>query len=119
MDAVKFLKESARMCDSQKSCDDCPFLLPDRYCLRDLLDNPSCGRFEEAVNIVEKWSTDHPVKTKLMDFLEKYPEARLQPRSGVPELHPDILGYCGDRKCETCDKRHYTITHCWDSPLEK
>ena len=60
------------------------------------------------------WSQEHPRKTMLQDFLEKYPYAKLR-NDGTPEgICPDILGYedgeswC-DRKC----------VKCWNRPLEE
>lgn len=117
MDAIKYFEEKKRMLDSlgRKSricsgvnCSDCPFYAFKRGLL--------CGEFEfgypeEAVAIVEKWSQEHPQKTMLMDFLEKYPNAPL--KNGVPRFTcPRHLGYtdiediCGG-KC----------VDCWNRPL--
>ncbi|MBR3360895.1 MAG: hypothetical protein IKG39_06125 [Lachnospiraceae bacterium] len=64
MDAVKFLKERERMCESFKTCDGCSF-------------NHHCSDFmgeyaEEAVRIVEQWSNEHPIMTNLMKFKEVF-----------------------------------------------
>lgn len=64
MDAVKFIKERNRMCRSFGwSCGGCP---ADK--------NTCCDPFEwreELVTIVEKWSAEHPRKTRQDVFLEQ------------------------------------------------
>ena len=64
MDAVKFMKELKRMCSSYSACtEDCR--------LRGLVfeNGGTCIKYcfahpEEAVEIVGKWSKEHPIKTK-------------------------------------------------------
>ena len=75
MDAVKCLKEMNRMCNGSNCCE-CPLftknngkaveceVLEERYA-------------EEAVTIVEKWSKEHPVKTRQSEFLKVFPNASL------------------------------------------
>ena len=66
MDAVKFLKEKARMTNECNIlCDDCPV---HAYC------NHSEGKnAERMVAIVEKWAEEHPVKTRQSEFLKMFP----------------------------------------------
>lgn len=57
-------------------------------------------------------------KTRLADFLEKYPNA---PRNedGIPELMPRSLGYCGDTFCYACEKgAGKTPAWCWNQEVE-
>lgn len=58
MDAIKFLKEKKRMCDSYINCDGCGFGKVPK-CNHTEDDNP-----KKAVAIVEKWSKEHPIKTR-------------------------------------------------------
>jgi hypothetical protein len=108
MDAVKYLKERSRMCKSFEDCSNCPFRRSGKtdFCSRLVGDG-----FEQAVAIVEKWSKEHPQKTMLQDFLEKYPNA---PRegSGEPHICPSHLGY------EEYDDCEYSCIECWNRPLE-
>lgn len=62
MDAVEFIKERNRMCKSFERCYDCP-------ADRNACCNTSKWR-EELVTIVEKWSTEHPYKTRQDVFLK-------------------------------------------------
>lgn len=75
MDAVKYLKERKRMCEKSK-CFDCPFYEKNNHagviCMS--LDG-ECP--EEAVSAVEKWSEEHPVKTRQSEFLKMFPNASL------------------------------------------
>lgn len=111
MDAVKFLKERERMCLTYKACDGCP-LQESGVC-------PNEGKNAEAiVKAVEKWSAEHPVKTRLMDFLEKHPNAPLG-IEGFPWMRPVNMGYCNRRNCVGCDMQYSeTSKLCWNLPLE-
>lgn len=119
MDAIKYFEEKKRMLDSlgRKSgicsgvnCSDCPFYAFKRGLL--------CGEFEsehpeEAVAIVEKWAEEHPQKTMLQDFLEKYPNAPKE-EDGMPMyVCPFHLGYDPNKSCV---KRN--CIDCWNRPLE-
>lgn len=104
MDVSVFFKELKRMCKSLE-CKDCPICGSDGKC-RVL--NP--GNIGEVVPIVEKWSKEHPQKTRLDDFKKKYPNASLDAH-GFPDFCCAKLGYvrnCGETTCEEC----------WNMPLE-
>lgn len=124
MDAVKFLKEHGRMCKSfgKCNCGGCGI-----YKLREKAGGrytPSCDNIvkklpEECVSIVEKWSAEHPVKTRLMDFLEKHPNAPLL-ENGLPYVLPSSLGYCPAHFCYDCPLPHEpSFDACWNLPLEE
>lgn len=83
MDALEFLKERKRMCDSYKSCEGCPF--EDSKCsvIALLYDD----EYERSVAIVEQWSKEHPRKTRQSVFLEQWPEAELT-EDGVISICP-------------------------------
>lgn len=113
MDAVKFLKERIRMCNSCiDSCKECELykisVKSDTDCIR-LLDY----HFEEAVEAVEKWSQTHPQKTMMQDFFEKFPNAP-KGEDGEPKTCPQDLGY-GDFCCDDADN----CKECWSRPLEE
>ena len=109
MDVVTFIKERNRMCDFYKCCKikGCP------------AENLSCDSLEEIaiqgfklIRDVEQWSKEHPQKTVLQDFLEKFPKAKLN-NYGVPRVCPSLLGYkdmipCNILKCNEC----------WNRPLK-
>ena len=124
MDAVKYFEEKRRMLDSLGrtdrvcygvECSNCP------------LHSQNNGRGlnrgeleaiypEQAIEIIEKWSQEHPRKTMLQDFLEKYPNAKLL-KNGIPNsVCPDNLGYCGDINCSLFEG---DCVACWNRPLEE
>lgn len=115
MDAVKFFEERERMCDSFngncKGCEINKHRSSDTWCDTYVKYHP-----EEAVAIVEKWSKEHPRKTRQDKFLELFPDARLfhgvlainpcqiiDSRLSTEECHSfDQFGFSGCRKC--CEK---------------
>lgn len=69
MDAVKFFSEFRRMCKSSSDCTKCQYH-------GDMCDN-AIELLEKTVAEVEKWSQEHPRKTRQDVFLEQWPEAEL------------------------------------------
>lgn len=75
MDALKFIEERNRMCDyytkedGAEGCADCPEC--DSAC------NVVRYVTPEYISDVEKWSQEHPRKTRQSDLLEMFPTARL------------------------------------------
>lgn len=114
MDAVKFLKEKVRMCESYKDscagCDLYKFFQESNIHCTELLE--CCP--EESVNLVEQWSQAHPQKTMMQDFFEKFPNA-LKDSFGNPVVCTQALGY-GDF---CCDDTKNNCTVCWSRPLEE
>lgn len=107
MDAVKYLKERSRMCDTfGLSCSGCPLGNSVEDC-----DDLQGESLEKAVEIVEKWSKEHPQKTILQDFLEKYPKAQLCD-DGTPNVCPKDLGI--SNMCVSLNDCH----DCWNRPVE-
>ena len=104
MKAVDYLKAKGRMTGNcHILCRDCP------------LDN--CNELEadypeQAVEIVEKWAKENPVKTYLSVLLEKLPHVRVG-REGFPNICVSELfnteKYCNDHSinCKDCWNREY------------
>lgn len=111
MDAIKYIKDKTRMC-REINCKDCN--------LSHWLNGTehSCSEFaylypEKAVAIVEKWSEEHPQKTMLTDFKEKYPKAVCDGDGMPEEICPWQLGYE-----EYKGRCSYECVECWNRPLE-
>lgn len=120
MDAKKFLSEYFRMCQVEK-CEECGLYKNDGYmskCLFDYIDSRNEILIPQIVDIIEKWSIEHPIKTRKMDFYEKHPNA-LKTNNGYPPILPITLGYCKDYKwCNECpynDKNK--LDDCWEMSL--
>lgn len=112
---VNFLREWRRMClaEHAKCRDECPFGICENG------EGLSCDMFVRkfpmtAVEVVQRWSDEHPQKTRLDDLLEKYPNTPLLFIGKVPNFKPDELGYC--RLCSQCDLNGKYVC-CWHEPL--
>ena len=103
MDALEFLRERERMCNSYKDCGGCP-LERDNCALNTGTSNEEC---ERIVTAVEQWSKKHPRKTRQSVFLEQYPEAELN-TDGVLRLCPKSVSAAYRNN----DSRCLTITCC-------
>ena len=102
MDAVKYLKEAKRMCDVIGDCRKCPInglvaVIPCKLVGGNLeLANP-----EKAVEIVEKWASENPKKTRQSEFLKVLPRAKVE--DGVLCYYPcdmDVREGFKDANCE-------------------
>ena len=61
---------------------------------------------------------ESPRKTRLMDFKEKYPNARVNWK-GLPFIEPRLLGYCRVDDCRNCPHcEDWDIKDCWDAEVE-
>lgn len=115
MDAVKFLQERARMCNSfSPNCEGCrvdkekPVM---SECYLWMFENP-----ERAVKIVEEWFSEHPRKTRQSVFLEQYPQAHID-EDGVLWICPSMIvrshrmdgGGCANspEKCPDCRREFW------------
>lgn len=111
---VNFLRERQRMCDSHRhGCGNCALREVSRYTEHTCSDY-TYAHPETSVKVVQKWSDEHPVKTRLDDLLKKYPNARID--NSPPHFFPYALGYCED--CHNCvlnDRRGHKV--CWHEPL--
>ena len=83
MDALEFLKERKRMCNSYNHCKGCPF--DDSKCVIDsTLSGHDCERIAATV---EQWSKEHPRKTRQSVFLEQFPNVKLD-TNGIIDISP-------------------------------
>lgn len=93
------IKQLKRMCDSYKKCGDCP--------LNDTCRGDSVSALpDNADAIVDKWVEEHPIKTYMQDFFEKFPNAKKCkdiPMICLHDIRPE-LGYCG-KNCIECWNR--------------
>lgn len=109
MDAITYLREKNRMSKKcEIPCADCPLSWKNNEfgtnCYNLMMENP-----EKAVEIVEKWSNEHPVKTRQSEFLKIFPDTELND-DGVPDICPaDLTLICDERiNCDRCKKRFWT-----------
>lgn len=114
-----YFVEKKRMTKTKKygceiDCADCPLSSSNN----DI--NISCSSLEtdypdKAIEIVQKWSNEHPQKTYLTDFLDKHPNAPLT--NGIPSgLCPYYLGYMTKKEFDECSTN---CQGCWNTPIKE
>lgn len=117
---VNFLQEYDRMCNSFKDyfCNECPMYKHNngelRYCENLIKEFP-----DRAVEIVQQWSDEHSVKTRLEDLLEKVPKIALNDVTKAPYIKPYHFGYC--ENCAMCPlraKASVGAEYCWSEPVD-
>ncbi len=82
--------------------------------------NGTCDAFvkqepKRCVEIMTQWEEEHPQKTILREFMEKYPGAPVNDRGIPPDLCPDNLGYS---RSDLCGDGSNICVDCWNRPLE-
>jgi len=105
MDAVEYLKAKSRIC-KLGGCG---------ACILGKFDDGNCGTYdfpEQVVEIVEKWSKEHPVKTYKDVFLEMLPKAPLNEK-GHPKCCPSSL-FNLDERCPMVNDSETSCTDCWN-----
>ena len=112
MDAIEFLKERKRLCNSYSDCCDCP--LESSRCVINHVTSDKDN--ERIVAVVEQWSKEHPRKTRQRVFLKQYPEAEIDvdgvvalcPMS-ISAAHRDSDGGCNypERLCRDCRREFW------------
>ena len=110
MDAIKFMKEKKRMCALNVGCLNCPIDIQNNKFgepCRDFEDNHP----EDVVAIVEKWSSEHPAKTRQSEILKIIPDATI--RNGILitkpcEVNEKIKDRCKKYDyCRDCRKEYW------------
>ena len=107
---INFFKEKNRLTkDCDIYCSNC------RLSSNNNEENYDCGYLlnfhpEKAVEIMQKWSDENPVKTRLDDFKEKYPNYFREQKDDTPNVCCKYLGYIAKCPLTKCSK-------CWDMPL--
>ena len=110
MSAVEYFRAKKRMTKMCAiKCADCPIAM-DNNGTSEICKSFEQNHPEKAVASVQKWAEEHPVKTRMADFLEKFPNAKTR-ADGTPFSCPVTLGYTKEPCCNSCKD-------CWNRPLE-
>ena len=117
---INFFSEIKRLCDSRAGrCADaddeeqCPMF---DYCEHSITTRGT-EEITKAIENLQKWSDEHPKKTYVQDFFEKFPKAQSN-SDGTPLFVCRKRIYGGlPTKSEECD---YTgaCKKCWNEPME-
>lgn len=117
---INFLSELQRLCDSRTRCvadeankGQCPML----GCCEDALTKISIEDATKLVEIIQKWSDEHPKKTYAQDFFETFPKAQSY-SDGTPVICRKIIYGEIRPPLENC---YYTgaCYRCWNEPMEE
>lgn len=108
MDAVMFVKEWKRMCRSSKTCLSCS--IGKIAGVSTVCSNVVKKEPEKYVAIVEKWSAEHPIKTRQSEFLKIYPDARIA-KNGAIQICPNRIEKSKEFDCHVnchdCQKEYW------------
>lgn len=122
MDAVKYLKEKARMvkmdddCTCQISCDGCK--LSEFHNGTEL----NCALFErkfpeKAVEIVEEFAAKYPVKTRQSEFLKIFPNV-IKDGDEIIDIFPCNINTHYKPECEDYDNCTRCREEYWNAEVE-
>lgn len=108
-----FFEELDRMCktvNKDGEVEDCAFYKPNYGC---------CGYMhwlpdgvEKAVTVLQKWSDEHPKKTRQSEFIKMFPNAQMERRhlAFCPKLF-DTTSICikdGSGGCRVCIEKYWS-----------
>lgn len=116
---ANYLSERLRMTKRSKNkgcdikCSECPL----SYTNNGASEFISCTTFEmhyplQAISIVQRWSDEHPKRTYLSEFLNNYPNAKLDEDGTPHKLCPWHLGLISVNSCRN------NCVRCWNQPVE-
>lgn len=126
MDAVEYIKEAKRICKSRSICKSvsgkCPLLDENGHCTAttDICAADVIEKTEKAVQIVEQWAKEHPIKTRQSELLKLFPNTKIDsgviifcPRNFLPEAEKSA--YCKKHEsCKEC-RKNYWLTEVTDN----
>lgn len=118
MDVIEYLKTEERICGFYtEGCQECPLSSYNNGA------GTGCGRFikqepEKCIEIMKKWTEEHPQKTIVQELLEKCPDAPINGRGYPGNICPDNLGYSRYEKCPSVGVGDICVD-CWNRPLEE
>ncbi len=118
MDALEFIKYLKKMCaqygvENQKHafCQGCPALTEEDVCIVNY-QYDSCNP-NKAVEAVEKYAKENPIKTRNSEFLKYYPNADILD-NGVVNMCPKWVDKdykpnagCSNTKCHDCKTKYW------------
>lgn len=116
-----FFSELERHCNSRAACDavqtneePCPLFDVCIWRLGIVCDED----VKRAIEIMQKWSDEHPKKTYAQDFFKKFPDAPID--KSFKEKCPWVCrmgiygGECPGIECDECWNKE-----CWNEPMEE
>ena len=106
------IEDLARMCNKMgPKCDECP-LSPKNNCEDELCLNLLMKYTDKANEIILKWCSSHPVKTRQEKFLEMFPNVELVD-GGTINICPNTIdsqygANCSVLTCKECRRKYWS-----------
>lgn len=108
MDAIEFIKERQRLCQTYVCCSKCPAGNCNDRCI---FNTASGYGAAEQIRLLEEWSAAHPLRTRQNEFLKQYPEAALD-ENGVISICPNGLSLAYRNSSGGCNNLDSTCVDC-------
>jgi hypothetical protein len=107
MDAKKFIIERERMCGYQDDgCKKCPAFSIDHCSVY----SGSIDDTIKMVDIVEKWASEHPFKTRQSEFLKQFTKANVDENSVLricPNYIDSTVKCYANGDCDVCREKYW------------
>ena len=111
MDAMKFLSEAKRMCENEGPCSTCDAVQFCGFTQEFPLDFGTVDQMQKMVKLVEKWAEEHPRKTRQIEFLKQWPNAKMNKDPETVSILPCWIDKsmedtcCGN--CYDCSRKYW------------
>lgn len=105
---LDYRHEWNRMCDAifNEGCDNCPIKEAGESCYHIHFIT------QKHIEIIQKWSNEHPEKTRKQAFLEIFPKADVR----LIGINKACFGYLIGEKCGDAKGREIGCEGCWNRP---
>lgn len=108
MDAIEFIKERQRLCQTYVCCFECPANNDNDGCKFSTITGYDAT---EQIRLLEEWSAAHPLRTRQSELLKQYPEAALD-ENGIISICPNGLSLAYRNSSGGCSKPDSTCIDC-------
>lgn len=121
MDAIEFLKTCRRICkayrNSENTCENCEIQVLCNEVFEEMIEEMSNESIQHVAAVAEQWAKDHPQKTYLQDFFEKFPNADKREQNGLPYACKSAM--YGTVFCRGVYTANTDCVKCWNQPMEE
>lgn len=108
---LNYVAEKKRLCESNTE-----------HCINCVLNEIGCDVVDEItakhIEILQKWSDEHPHQTMADKFFEIFPKAK-KTENGLPLYCPHYLGWGEYEKCPKGQGIDISCTDCWNRPYSE
>ena len=116
MENIELFKTMKRYCKTN-SYSECGF----KYICETQPDEMESEKIQIAIDFIEKWSIDNPVKTRQSEFLKLYPNATLDSNGNLIITPCSVNKELYNKSCEKCKYMGYSSCNkskYWNEEIE-